>query len=544
MTTSLPMVDVLVVGSGASAVNAAYPLVEADLQVRMLDVANRDRHYESLIPEGSFTDLRKNDPEQYRYFLGENFEGIGFEYMGAGAQLTPPRQYIERDAQRLQPIQSNTFFPLQSLAEGGLGQAWGAGSPPFSRADLDGFPISYADLLPHYESVAARIGVSGSSRDDLAPFFGELGALQPPVHIDSNGQSLLSRYSARKSKANRLGLYLGHPRLAMLSQPLRGREPTRYWDMDFWNDAGKSVYRPRWTVEELRQFKQFSFAGKRLVESFTEVGPDRVAVTVLNLETQTRETHTARALVLAAGTLGTTRIVLRSLNLREQKVPLVCNPHTYIAFLNLNTLGKNVEDTRHSMAQLSVVYAPKGSSAPFTVGHVYSYRSLLLFRLMKDSMLGARESLDILRVLSPSTGILILQHADTPSPRKYCSLTGAPGAEQLAIEYDLSAEEQARIDRVEKRIWRAFRRLRAVKLRTIRPGHAASTHFAGTFPMADSDSEKDLTTNRNGRLARTRRVYLADGSVFPNLPSKGLTFTMMANADRIGCHIRRDLAGL
>ena len=31
---------------------------------------------------------------------------------------------------------------------------------------------------------------------------------------------------------------------------------------------------------------------------------------------------------------------------------------------------------------------------------------------------------------------------------------------------------------------------------------------------------------------------LVDGSVFPRLPSRGLTFTMMANADRIGRRIR------
>jgi hypothetical protein len=29
-------------------------------------------------------------------------------------------------------------------------------------------------------------------------------------------------------------------------------------------------------------------------------------------------------------------------------------------------------------------------------------------------------------------------------------------------------------------------------------------------------------------------VYLADGSVFPWLPPKGLTFNIMANADRVG----------
>lgn len=532
-----PIVDVIVVGSGASAVNAAYPLVEAGKTVRMLDVGNRDDTYASLIPDGPFSELRRTDDQQYRYLLGEHFEGIGFEHMGAGAQLTPPRQYVCKDAERLQPLRSGSFFPLQSLAEGGLGGAWGAGSPAFQSADLDGFPISHADLRPHYEAVAARIGISGA-HDDLLPFLGELGAMQPAVEIDSNGASILDRYQRQRARANRRGLYLGRPRLAMLSQPLRGRQATRYWDMDFWSDAGRSVYRPRWTVDELRGFSTFSFVARRLVERFEETAAGEVVVTATDVDTGRVERHRARCLVLAAGTLGTTRIVLRSLRRFGERVPLVCNPHTYVALLNLNQLGKQPADARHSLAQVCVVHAPGGSARPFTVGHFYSYRSLLLFRLMKDNPLPFREGLQILRALSPSFGVLILQHGDHPTAAKYCELSS--DGDRLTVEYALSSGEQTAIDAVESEIARGMLRLRCVPMRTIRPGHAASTHFAGTLPMSMRD--QPLTTEPSGRLRSTRGVYIADGSVFPNLPSKGLTFTMMANADRIGGHVRRSLA--
>ena len=44
----------------------------------------------------------------------------------------------------------------------------------------------------------------------------------------------------------------------------------------------------------------------------------------------------------------------------------------------------------------------------------------------------------------------------------------------------------------------------------------------------------DLTCDLDGRLRASRSVYLADGSVFPWLPAKGLTFTLMAHANRVG----------
>ena len=64
-------------------------------------------------------------------------------------------------------------------------------------------------------------------------------------------------------------------------------------------------------------------------------------------------------------------------------------------------------------------------------------------------------------------------------------------------------------------------------------------HYAGTLPMTRDGGR--LTTDTLGRLAETERVYVADGSVFRSLPSKGLTFTMMANADRVGSAVLASL---
>ena len=524
------LADVIVVGSGASAVNAAVPLLDGGRRVRMLDVGNRGDEYR--VPEGSLEELRRTDREQHRYLLGDHFEGIGWGHMGAGAQLTPPRQFVCKDADRLQPVDSTSFFPLHSLAEGGLAGAWGAGSPSFVEPDFAGFPIGYTDLVPHYEAVAARIGINGT-RDDLWPFLGPLAAMQPAVEIDDNGRTIEARYRKAARRVNDRGIWLGRPRLAMLSQPLRGREPTKYWDMDFWSDAGRSVYRPRWTVDELRARAGFEFVARQLVTGFVETR-DHVEVTARDVDTGAIEVHRARTLVLGAGTIGTTRIVLSSLRAHGQRVSIVCNPHTYMAMLNLNQLGKPIHPERHSLAQLCIVHAPEGPARPFTVGHLYSYRSLLLFRLMKDAPLPHRDGIEILRHLSPSFVVMILQHADAPTAAKYCELEG----DRFTVEYALSADEQSRIDDIEADITKSLYRLRCIKLRTVRPGHAASTHFAGTLPM--QQREQPLTTDRDGKLRGTQRVYVVDGSVFPTLPSKGLTFTMMANANRIGTAIARD----
>ena len=139
--------------------------------------------------------------------------------MGACAQLTPPRQLVSRDVDEVTPVVSRTFFPIESLAAGGLAASWGAGCPPFSDADLEDIPLSRSDLEPHYQAVAERIGVS-EARDHLLDFFGDLDTMQPPLEVDDNDVSILDRYAKRRERLNRSGFFLDHPSSHILASLL------------------------------------------------------------------------------------------------------------------------------------------------------------------------------------------------------------------------------------------------------------------------------------------------------------------------------------
>jgi hypothetical protein len=164
---------------------------------------------------------------------------------------------------------------------------------------------------------------------------------------------------------------------------------------------------------------------------------------------------------------------------------------------------------------------------------LFSYRSLLTFKLMKEAPLPGRQALRVLRVLIPNFAILGIHHEDRPGPGKICVLRRATtGPDRLEIRYEPTPEEVATQRADERLLLHGFRRLGCVPLKPIRPGHGSSIHYAGTFPITREDLP--LTCDRDSRLRGTRSVYLADGSVFPWLPPKGLTFNIMANADRVG----------
>jgi len=532
--------DAIVVGSGPAGVNAAVPLVEAGWNVALVDYGNRDATYAPLISEAPFSRLRSTDAAQHRYFLGDRFEGLPSGELRVGAQLTPPRQYVYADVSRWMPVVSETFSAMESLAQGGLGNAWGAGAFCFSSGELAEIGLAPAVMRSHYERVAARIGVSGM-RDDLLPFLGDSEWLMPPLQLDSNAERLLARYVARRRKLQAAGFYLGQTRLALCTRPHAGRAAYGYQDMDFWADPGRSVYRPRWTLEELAQRPNFAYLDRRFVLSFAETADGQVRIETRHADCDRTQILQAGVLVLGAGTLSTTRIVLRSLRRYGHPVPLLCNPYTYVPVVNLHSLGRAARDERCSLAQLTAIYAP-ADGGDLVQTQFYSYRSLLTFKLMKEVPLGGREALRALRLLMNAFGILGINHADRPARTKSCTLQ--PGRhdrpDELHIEYKPTPDEECRRIEHEKQVLRCFRRLGCWPVKRVAPGEGSSIHYAGTLPIDLTDRE--LTCDQECRLRGTSNVYLADGSVFGYLPAKGLTLSIMANADRVGGVVSARLA--
>jgi choline dehydrogenase-like flavoprotein len=521
------MTDAVVVGSGPGGVHAAAALLEAGRSVLMLDFGRTDDRYAPLVPKTEFTTTRRTDERQHRYFLGDDFEGIPFGSVRVGAQLTPPRQYVVEGDPRLSAT-SDGFAAVQSLARGGLAAGWGAGVFPFSNDELGPMGLTLAEMQPHYDTIVRRIGVAAEA-DDLSSFFPDSPDTMPGIELDSTAEVVFEAYQRRRVALNARGFHLGRARLAVATRRHCGRGPESYRDMAYWADLDRSVYRPQWTLEELEHNSRFTYLPNRLVHRFQE---DEMGVTI---EATTRsggltEEHRARTVVLAAGTLGTSRI------------PILCNPYSYVPTVNLRALGGSVRDRRSSLAQLTAMMRTHDGSGRLLQAQVFSYRSLLTFKLMKEIPLDSRASLAALRVMMPYFTILGIHHEDRPAPGKRMLLRRTPvgGEDVLDVRYQPDRAEQRRQRADERRMLRFFLGLGCLPLKVVRPGHGANMHYAGALPMAPDGG--DLTCDRTGRLRPTRAVYVADGSVFPWLPPKGLTFNLMAHADRLGTLLGRKLA--
>lgn len=535
------MEDFIVVGSGCTGAMAAQTLVEAGVKVTMLDVGFADDKYKKIIPDKDFISIRQTDENQHRYFLGDDFEGIPWGDVKTGAQLTPPRKFVLEKVNEFLPFDSQTFFPMESLAYGGLGSTWGVGCNVFSDSEIEKCGLNKNKMNEAYKVVADRIGIS-AEKDDASPYtIGKIENHLPALEIDSASKKILSNYCTKKNSMNREGFFVGKPALALLTKVENERKKNSYNDMDFYSDKEQAAYRPWITIEQLKKKNNFHYIRNQLVLKFSEQN-DFVEVETLNTSTNEKEIHQCKKLVLASGTLGTARIVLHSFQKENQKLPLLCNPYSYVPSLQLSMLGKEMDKMRTGFAQLVMAYDPnKKNDAPdatigtgVSIASIYTYRSLLLFRIIKEVPLSFSDARIIMQYLLPAITIFGIHHPEEFSSAKNLWLekeNNSATGDKLKADYFFSEEELNRINLREKKYFRTMKKIGCFPLKKINPGQGASVHYSGTLPFSDKNNSYSI--HPSGKLNGVKNIFVADGSGFKYLPAKGLTFSLMANAHNV-----------
>ena len=446
-----PEFDLLIVGSGPSGSHAAMEAVAAGRKVALVEIGYSDDQPQKFDPSKTFSEIRRTDPNQHTYFLGENPVTVLRNQGRAGPHLTPGRQYMIRNMDQLFPLESDSFLPLQSSGLGGLGVSWGANC--FALEDLrtgDGSGSPPSAMAGYYAGAAGEAGISGRTDDALTPLIANLdhGVIQPPLPLDSNAETILRRYQAKEERYKASGIYLGQSLLAMLSQNLGDRQANPQTDMDFWGDAGRSVYRPRYTIEKLKARSNFTHLTGRLAQRFLP-GQDCVTLECRNLETGAAESISARKLLLAAGAINSGRLALASSRDYQSRLPILCNPNHWVAAVNLSMLGKPARDRRHSLSQLTVLMRAECDGPDYVLAQIYSYRSLLLFRLLKDIPLPPKQGLLFLRLLATAFTCVNIHFPDRPSTDRWIQLEARESGDVLRASTSYSAAETAWIQRHE-----------------------------------------------------------------------------------------------
>jgi choline dehydrogenase-like flavoprotein len=514
--------DVAVIGTGPAGVSAALPLVGTRHSVLLIDGGEP----KLSIPKGDYLTMRFHDQNQGDWMVGQDYTAVRNVRVGSPKFRVPGTKDVFDGFADANRIVAENFMVVGSLASGGLSNVWGCGVAQFNAHDLRDFPLDEQTLAPHYSTVLSRIGVSGRADDDLAAFFGVDRLAQPPLDLDTNHAALLGRYRVRRGQVGVSRMLLGRARLAALTFEHAGRLGCDRSGLCLWGCSRQALYNANQELSALVRRDNVTWQTDTVVESITSVNG---GVEIRGRRRVSSDSFTARArfVVLAAGTLASTRLAFDAMHYREP-VRLLSNPVVAFLLWQPSRLGAPTERPV-GLPQLSFVLDDAHTSGP-VFGNLFSPAALPISEFARHVPFLGRYGIDVLKYLLPSTIV------------GNCYFPG--GLSDHTVRIDASGSLHVKggnapplfeaLTTAKRRLRSEFASLRAYML----PGGfvqgvpGCDVHYAGTIPMrANPAAHQAFDT---GEIAGLAGVYVADGTALSSLPAKAHTLTIMANATRIG----------
>jgi choline dehydrogenase-like flavoprotein len=518
--------EIIIVGSGPSGVAAALGFAENGVVPLFLDVGFEGPDVEPI--DSNFYDYRKSQ-DSFKIMIGENYEGLQnvINRKTPSPKISSPyMKFVTKDVERLSPLHETGDPILQSFSMGGLANAWGAGLYRCVDDDFADLPVKASDLSPYYDKLTKEIGISGDN-DDLTRFFGSTENLLPPLRLSKKTQRLYSKYIEKKKALNSRGVYIGRPRLGVLSEKYNGREACNYNNLEMWMPNIPYIYTPAYTLKKLIKDNKARYQGSVLVKRWSREGSFLI-VHAKDVNNGSEIAFKCKWLVLAAGAINSSKIALNSRNDFNKKLPLIDKSLVQYPLISPSFIGSRFEKDAFALTNLNIIFDLKKYNLRLQ-GSIIELTSPARSVFYEMFPLAAKDNLKLIQMFLPSVLILFLYFPPTSESAGYLMLR--PDG---SMEIKSPKGESDR--RVNKEVACAFLSLgmfthpRLARL----PTH--SLQYAGTLPMTVTP-DREYCCSKSGEMYGEPGVYVADGSLFSYIPAKNFSFTLMANAMRITDHI-------
>ena len=522
----LKVFDVIIVGSGPSGVSAAFPLLDAGLNILMIDGGSSLKIEPPNLP---YFNIKYSDNNKFKWMVGDDFHSLKPALSTDSPKLRVPiHAPIFENYNTLNKLDPSNFVSIGSLSPGGLSNAWGSGVSCFDSFDLSEYPISKDELDESYKIIAKRIGISGSVNDDLSNFFGLDLLSQSPIPIDELQSSILNKYNKRKFEVINKDFRIGRSRVAVLTEKMLNRDPCDLSGNCLWGCNRGAIYNSLFDLKILKDYTGFNYRSGYIVDSIIN---NKELVVIKGSSKEGSFEFTSKKLMLGCGTLASTRLAFQAIDYRESVHLQSCPTAGFLLWLP--SFFNRSHSQAFGLGQLSFVLDLPDSSTAY--GSLYNCSGIPVHEFLRFLPFGKRNGINFLNPLLSScvVGNIFLsgKFSDT-----YIKLMQD---NRLKIDGNYSNQVNIFMNFARNRLRSSFMKLGAVLIpNSFSLGSPGSDiHYSSSLPMRIKPKKGE--TDCIGLVCGLNNVHIIDGACLSSLPSKPHTLTIMANADRISRSVVR-----
>jgi hypothetical protein len=408
---------------------------------------------------------------------------------------------------------------------GGFGNVWGAAILPYAAHDLGNWPAAFADLARSYRHIGEFLPSSGET-DDLQDTFPLYRDRLPRLERSEQSDRLLRTLGAKREALHMRGISFGRSRLAVDSAG--GPSTCRSCGFCLEGCVYGAVFNPRLVWQKLEAEGTVIHRGHYAL-SFEEDHAGVTLVTVDDRDGTIRRWHSNR-LFVGAGTIGTTRLVARSLGLINRPIRVPDSQYFFFPFLSYR--GARELSVRFTLADAFIEILNAKISRHYVHFQVYGLNDI--FRRTLHGMLPRPLRSQYLLALIESRFYLFqgfLNSSDSGSLELTITSPGPTGdnVHIRGVTNPASAPIAGKAQALLRRSLLGFGHVPFMSPELVPPGR--SFHAGASFPAGGHDAT--FSSDMLGRPAGLRRVHLLGAVTFPSIPATTITYTAMATADRV-----------
>jgi choline dehydrogenase-like flavoprotein len=493
---------IAIIGGGAAAVGVLSGLAgeSADLDVTVLDLPPSSRSPHEITSAPGF------DPEDPAWAVTPAL--VRYARSRLGWRFPPPKSHFGIAPATVTVEDWGEIW--QSTAEGGLTRYWGGSALPYPDDEFVGWPFSASEIRPHYEAIVRMVPVSGAE-DSLSRLWSGGLASRPVLARCGIFERFIEHVERNSDASYGYEFLAGSGRVAVETAPT-SEERCRLAGRCMIGCPHGAIFTAATLMRAYRKAGLVNTAIHGEVRSFD---PGRRTLRVVAHQ-QTTEVGPFDLIFIAAGCLGSTAIVLRSMS-GITGVQLQDNSVYSFPLIYFGSSGARPKDTRYFGLTNAVIACRPVTGGGISVIQLYPlfdylwqyYLPPLLWKIAGAVAATARDHVAIARLYLPA------EHS-----QRYSIALDSRGDPKLAL-----ARAPTPLEEIPD-LWNAIRTGLSGNgfwvPRVLRSQQRTSSHYAGTLPAG-----AEYCTSR-GEVAD--HVYLCDSAAFPASSAFSPTLTIMAVA--------------
>lgn len=525
---------IAIIGSGLASISAAKALIDRGIRPTIIDC-------------GDVLDVsRANVVEKMSRLNVMNWNASDLSIVTSNptvkSKRTIPKKlefgsdYFYGKADQYQQVQFDSVIPPFSYAKGGFSAGWGAAVLPPDENDLTAWPIGKKELEPYFEKVLANHYYSAFD-DGLSEVFPLYSEKTSALQLTSGNKKVLKDLANSIKNNKQKDVVVGQSRLlvqvATNSLGEMQSDGCRYCGQCLSGCVYGYIYKSSRELDQLIALNKIDYISNSLVHSLSEKG-EMVKVLVENIETKSREVLLFNKILLGAGAVNSTRIVLKSKKLYNKNVRL----HSTVTFVApVIRLKKMKVDWPNSNTQPGIFLEYKNNiqSNHWVHTQLSTPNELVLERLgvsMGKKGIVQWTKKKLIKHLMIAHGNIHSDDADG-----YILNLRKIDDSDTDILYSKRERKENTGRVIKQSVLKLFNILRRVGCIVILPVvqnsmKSGGFHVGGTMPMRVKPVE-EIDTNLLGIPKGWKNIHVIDSSVFPSLPGTTIGLLTMANATRI-----------